>query len=77
MWGAWMDFRIAVPTERSEAFKTSLYRFLGRQAAEDGFAMHWAEPHGTEVVQYVHFASDVVAVAFQRSWASEADDDYG
>ena len=72
-----MDFRIAVPTDRSEEFKTSLFRFLGQQAVADGdgFVMHWAEPHGAEVVQYVHFASDDAAEAFQRSWASEAGAD--
>jgi hypothetical protein len=68
-----MDFRIAVPTDRSEEFKTSLFRFLGQQADEnEAFAMHWAEPHGAETVQYVYFASDEAARAFQRRWASES-----
>ena len=67
-----MDFRIAVPTDRSEEFKTSLFRFLGQQADEnDAFVMHWSEPCGAQTVQYVYFASDEAAKAFQRCWASE------
>jgi len=73
-----MDIQIAVPTDRAEDFKSSLYRFLGQRAVEsdDGFAMHWAEHRDGEVVQYVHFDSEDAAKAFQRSWAIEADDDF-
>ena len=72
-----MDFRIAVPSALSEAFKISLYRFIGERAVDDidAFVMHWAEPRGAEVMQYVHFDSEAAAIAFQRSWAVEANAD--
>jgi hypothetical protein len=65
-----MDFRIAVPVERAEEFKTSLFDFLETlaQAGLDGFAVHRVEPDGDDVIQHVYFESDQAAAAFRRRW---------
>ena len=69
-----VDVRIRVPAHRADDFKASLFRFLEDRAGEDadGFAMHHAEPEGAQVIQYVYFASDEAAVAFQRRWRLES-----
>ncbi len=66
-----MDFRIAVPIERAEEFKASLFDFLEglTQAGLDGFAVHRVEPHGDGLIQHVYFESEQAAAAFQRRWS--------
>ena len=67
-----MDFRIAVPLERAEEFKASLFDFLEglTQAGLDGFAVHRVEPHGDGVIQHVYFESDQAATEFQNRWSN-------
>lgn len=66
-----MDFRIAVPLERAEEFKASLFDFLEglTQAGLDGFAVHRTEPHGDGLMQHVYFESDQAAAEFQNRWS--------
>ena len=66
-----MDFRIAVPIERVEEFKATLFDFLEglTQAGLDGFAVHRVEPHGDDQIQHVYFESEQAAAAFRRRWA--------
>jgi len=66
-----MDFRIAVPIERAEEFKASLFDFLEglTQAGVDGFAVHRVEPDGDGLIQHVYFESAQAAAAFQRRWS--------
>lgn len=66
-----MDFRIAVPIERAEEFKASLFDFLEglTEAGLDGFAVHRVEPHGDRLIQHIYFESDQAAAAFRSRWS--------
>jgi hypothetical protein len=68
-----MDFHIAVPIDRAEEFKASLFDFLEglTRSGRDGFAVHSVEPHGDGSIQHVYFESDQAAVEFQNRWSSE------
>jgi hypothetical protein len=65
-----MDFRIAVPIDRAEEFKASLFDFLEglTQAGLDGFAVHRVEPDGDGLIQHVYFESEQAAAEFQSRW---------
>jgi len=69
-----VDVRIAIPAHRADDFKASLFRFLEDRAAVDAeaFAMHHAEPEGSQLIQYVYFDSEDAAIAFQRRWSRES-----
>jgi hypothetical protein len=68
-----MDFRIAVPPERFEEFKTSLFDFLHavERQGRNGFAMHSVEPDGEGLMQRVYFESDQTAAEFQSLWRAQ------
>jgi hypothetical protein len=65
-----MDLRIAVPIDRAEEFKASLFGFLEdlTQAGLNGFAVHSVEPNGKDLIQHVYFESDQAAAAFRSRW---------
>jgi hypothetical protein len=65
-----MEFRIAVPVERSEEFKASLFDFLDSvsRAGRNGFAVHSVEPAGDGLIQHIYFESDQTAAEFQSHW---------
>jgi hypothetical protein len=69
-----MEFRIAVPVERSEEFKASLFDFLDSvsRAGRNGFAVHSVEPDGDDLIQYVYFESDQTAAEFKSLWSAQA-----
>ena len=69
-----MDFRIAVPLERAEEFKATLFHFLEglTQAGLDGFAVHRVEPQGDGLIQHVYFESEQAAAQFQSRWTEAA-----
>ena len=69
-----MDFRIAVPLERAEEFKATLFDFLEglTQAGLDGFAVHRVEPQGDGLIQHVYFESEQAAAHFQSRWTEAA-----
>jgi hypothetical protein len=69
-----MEFRIAVPVERSEEFKASLFDFLDTvsRAGRNGFAVHSVEPNGDRLIQRVYFESEQTAVEFQSRWSRQA-----
>jgi hypothetical protein len=69
-----MEFRIAVPAERSEEFKASLFGFLESvaRAGQNGFAVHSVEPHGDGLIQHVYFESDQTAAAFRSLWMEQS-----
>ena len=71
-----MDFEIRTPTEAAADFKRSLNRFLDSHSFDndEGFTMHWSEPHGAEVIHHVTFETVAVAEAFRSTWrGSEFD----
>jgi hypothetical protein len=67
-----MDVRIAVPPERFEEFKASLFDFLHAVEREgrNGFAMHSVEPEGDGLIQRVYFESDQTAAEFRSRWSA-------
>ncbi len=71
-----MDVEIRTPAETSADFKRSLNRFLDSHtfSNDEGFTIHWAEPHGMEVIHHLRFETAAVAEAFQSSWRGDVFD---
>jgi hypothetical protein len=71
-----VDVEIRTPAEISADFRRSLDRFLDSHtfSNDEGFTIHWSEPHGAEVIHHVRFETAEVAEAFQSSWRSDVND---
>ena len=68
-----MDLTIVIAADRTDELKLSLFRFLERLAKDDaeGFAMHWSEQNGSQILHHVHFDSATAALAFEREWSDQ------